>query len=110
MEQQIEGLQGLLVKSAEELETAQAVISELAQQNQELGHALASRDLAIQMAAGGQVPMSDLPEKVAEFEGQSGEDLELTAKVASMQVGPGHTLHESGGQSATTDAMSFING
>lgn len=108
MSQSIEDLQGLLKEASDQLRTAQEVIYELARQNQELGHRVEAQGLALKLASTGQVPAADLPEKVAELEQKSGEDLELESKLASM-AGPSHRLHETGGLSAVTGALDFLN-
>ena len=88
-------LETLLKTASVDLHTAQEVIIQLAQRNEELEHGVQARDLAIKLASSGQVPMADLSEKVAELSEKTNEDLELEEKVASMVGGPSHSLHQS---------------
>lgn len=108
MSQSTEELQGLLKVASDQLRTAQEVIYELARQNQELSHQKEAQALALKLASTGQVPAAELPEKVAELEQKTDEDLELESKLASM-TGPVHSLHNLGSPDVATGALDFLN-
>ena len=108
MSQDITELSVLLKTASDQLQTGQEVISQLAQRIQDLEHGIQARDLGIKLASTGQVPMADLPEKVAELQGKTEEDLELEEKVASMTGGPGHSLHHSM-ENQSSSALDFLS-
>jgi len=107
----MEEVRGLLKVAGEQLRVSQEVIGQLAAQNEDLAHQVAARDLTIKLASAGRLPMGEMPEKVAELEQKSDQDLQLEQKLADMQEDRGHTLHRqpgAQGQDHGTGLMSFL--
>lgn len=98
-----------MTKAAGQLRDAQEIIYQLATTKQELEHKLAARDIAIKQASSGQVPLADLPDKVAELESKTDDDLVTEEKLASLGVSA-HRVIPSGSQTDVVGvgAMDFL--